>query len=186
MRPTHRQDYRTGTEMCVTNLWWQFLVFTVGQAFPWCALFINMENLSVSTDYTRYHDTCKLTPYAVEDVLSQITTSYCGFSHHRPRASRRLCLLAQDVAVCLTARLFQSSSLTCSYFRLGRAKSHIIFCDSDLNTLPVVYLNAYQNLLVVAMRMHHYLRSWGANIRKNVKFIHSMLYTGLPLLFLDN
>jgi hypothetical protein len=24
------------------------------------------------------------------------------------------------------------------------------------------------------MRMHHYLRSWGANIRKNLKFIHSM------------
>ncbi|KAI0254936.1 hypothetical protein BJV78DRAFT_1120365 [Lactifluus subvellereus] len=22
------------------------------------------------------------------------------------------------------------------------------------------------------MRMHHYLRSWGANVRKNVKFIH--------------
>ncbi|KAI0280788.1 hypothetical protein BGY98DRAFT_914087 [Russula aff. rugulosa BPL654] len=22
------------------------------------------------------------------------------------------------------------------------------------------------------MRMHHYLRSWGANIRKNLKFIH--------------
>ena len=59
--------------------------------------------------------------------------------------------------------------------RLGRSKSHIIFCDSDLNTLPGVYLNAYQNFLVIGMRMHHYLRSWGANIRKNVKFIHSML-----------
>jgi len=56
--------------------------------------------------------------------------------------------------------------------QLGRAKSHIIFCDSDLNTLPGVYLNAYQNFLVIGMRMHHYLRSWGANIRKNVKFIH--------------
>ena len=63
-----------------------------------------------------------------------------------------------------------------SRFRLGRAKSHIIFCDSDLNTLPGVYLNAYQNFLVIGMRMHHYLRSWGANIRKNVKFIHSMLH----------
>jgi hypothetical protein len=36
-----------------------------------------------------------------------------------------------------------------------------------------VYLNAYQNFLVIAMRMHHYLRSWGANIRKNLKYIHS-------------
>jgi hypothetical protein len=35
-------------------------------------------------------------------------------------------------------------------------------------------MNAYQNFLVVAMRMHHYLRSWGANIRKNLKFIHSI------------
>ena len=60
------------------------------------------------------------------------------------------------------------------YHRLGRAKSHIIFCDSDLNTLPGVYMNAYQNFLVVGMRMHHYLRSWGANIRKNLKFIHSI------------
>jgi len=33
-------------------------------------------------------------------------------------------------------------------------------------------MNVYQNFLVVAMRMHHYLRSWGANIRKNLKFIH--------------
>lgn len=64
--------------------------------------------------------------------------------------------------------------------RLGRAKSHIIFCDTDLNTIPGVYLNAYQNFLVIAMRMHHYLRSWGANIRKNLKFIHSMPGLFLP------
>jgi hypothetical protein len=129
----------------------------------------------VSTDYGRYHDTCKLSPYAVVHTLNRIMISHCGFSDRRPRASRGPCLLTQDVAVCFT--MHGSSKVLApdrSYFRLGRAKSHIIFCDSSLNTLPVVYLNAYQNFLVVAMRMHHYLRSWGANVRKNVKFIHSM------------
>ena len=78
------------------------------------------------------------------------------------------------------ALLFRSTYNNC-HSRLGRAKSHIIFCDTDLNTIPGVYLNAYQNFLVIAMRMHHYLRSWGANIRKNLKFIHSM-----PRLFLTD
>ena len=71
-------------------------------------------------------------------------------------------------------QFYQGPAYNNYIFRLGRAKSHIIFCDTDLNTIPGVYLNAYQNFLVVAMRMHHYLRSWGANIRKNLKFIHSM------------
>jgi hypothetical protein len=71
-------------------------------------------------------------------------------------------------------QFYQGPAYNNCFLRLGRAKSHIIFCDTDLNTIPGVYLNAYQNFLVVAMRMHHYLRSWGANIRKNLKFIHSM------------
>src|SRR5216684_3570309 len=72
------------------------------------------------------------------------------------------------------AVLSRSPLITIVILRLGRAKSHIVFCDTDLNTIPGVYLNAYQNFLVVAMRMHHYLRSWGANIHKNLKYIHSM------------
>lgn len=105
-------------------------------SFPWCALFINMENLSVSTDYTRYHD---------KFIADSLTVD----------RGRR-------AGVAFLHKMLQ----------LGRAKSHIIFCDSDLNTLPGVYLNAYQNFLVIGMRMHHYLCSWGANIHKNVKFIH--------------
>jgi len=106
------------------------------KSFPWCALLINMDNLSVSTDYARYHDTF------IVDSLTVDRGPRAGFA-------------------------FLHKML-----QLGRTKSHIIFCDSHLNTLTGVYLNAYQNFLVVAMRMHHYLRSWGANIRKNLKFIH--------------
>jgi hypothetical protein len=36
------------------------------------------------------------------------------------------------------------------------------------------------------MRMHHYLRSWGAKIRKNLKFIHSMPPVVFPFRLLPN
>ncbi len=110
-------------------------------------------------------------------TCSVVPHSHCGFSYRRPGPSSWRCLSTQDVAVrhCVTHRrsLPKLSTFTIP-FRLGRAKSHIIFCDSDLNSLSGVYLNSYQNFLVIGMRMHHYLRSWGANIHKNVKFIHSM------------
>ncbi|THH09180.1 hypothetical protein EW146_g8757 [Bondarzewia mesenterica] len=59
--------------------------------------------------------------------------------------------------------------------QLAKAKSHIIYCDTDLNSERVVYFNVYQNFLLVAMKMHHYLKCWGTNIGKNTKFIHSTI-----------
>jgi hypothetical protein len=43
-----------------------------------------------------------------------------------------------------------------------------------------VHLNAYRNFLVITMRMPYYLRGWGANIRKNLKFIHYVPVDSLP------
>ncbi|TFY78052.1 hypothetical protein EWM64_g5961 [Hericium alpestre] len=56
-----------------------------------------------------------------------------------------------------------------------KTKSHTIFCDISLNPEHVVYLNVYQNFMLVAMKMHHYLRSWGLNINKNAAFIQKTI-----------
>ena len=66
MRPTHCDGNRTRTEMCVPKALEYLIIIWRKIAFPWCALFINMDDLSVSTDYTRYHDKCKSYPYVVE------------------------------------------------------------------------------------------------------------------------
>ena len=57
--------------------------------------------------------------------------------------------------------------------RLAKAKSHDIYCDAELNTGHVVHLNIYQNLVLSAMKMHSYIRTWGIDVAKNWKFIHS-------------
>lgn len=57
--------------------------------------------------------------------------------------------------------------------RLAKAKSHIIYSDTDLNTEHVVYLNIYQNFLLSALKMHGYIREWGLTATKNTAFIRS-------------
>lgn len=54
---------------------------------------------------------------------------------------------------------------------MAKAKSHAIFSDGDLNTEYVVYLNIYQNSLMMALKMHEYLRTWSANRRRNNTFL---------------
>ena len=140
-----------------------------------------MNDLSVSTDYTRYHDTCKSRPYVVERAVNWIVEQSLWIL--LPLTMGAAPALPSYTRCCSefhNALLFEVSAYNNRCSRLGRAKSHVIFCDTDLNTIHGVYLNAYQNFLVVAMRMHHYLRSWGANIRKNLKFIHSMPWLFLP------
>src|SRR6266702_796352 len=179
MQPTCRESYGTRAKMCAQKCN-AVLVSDMthwGIAFPWCALFINMENLSVSTDYTRYHDKCTLHPYS--DIRALILTGQSSWILLPSTAAVALALPSYT-RCCSTSPICPALRPYNSRFRLGRAKSHIIFCDSDLNTLPGVYLNAYQNFLAIGMRMHHYLRSWGANIHKNVKFIHSMSSLNAP------
>jgi hypothetical protein len=141
-----------------------------------------MNDLSVSTDYTRYHDTCESYPYVVERAVNSVVEQSSWIL--LPLTVGAVLVLASYTRCCSMFHerhcYFEVSAYNSCYSRLGRAKSHIIFCDTDLNTIPGVYLNAYQNFLVIAMRMHHYLRSWGANIRKNLKFIHSMSWLFLP------
>jgi len=64
--------------------------------------------------------------------------------------------------------------------RLAKYRSHMLFCDTTLNPEHVVYLNAYQNFLIVAVKMLAYIRAWGINISKSSKFIFSA-YTLLHL-----
>lgn len=44
--------------------------------------------------------------------------------------------------------------------RLAKSRSHVIFNDPALNSHHTIYKNVYENLLVTAMKMHYYLRSW--------------------------
>lgn len=56
---------------------------------------------------------------------------------------------------------------------MSKAKSHIIFCDTSLSSRRSVYLNIYQNFLLVAMKTQRYLRSWGKKrVRRNTTFIY--------------
>ena len=140
-----------------------------------------MDDLSMSTDYTRYHDKCKSCHHVVGCTINWRVDQSLWIL--LPLTADAVPVLPSYTRCCSAFHNNQPRSLLIpSLPRLGRAKSHIIFCDTDLNTIPGVYLNAYQNFLVVAMRMHHYLRSWGANIRKNLKFIHSMAQLFSPLL----
>lgn len=57
--------------------------------------------------------------------------------------------------------------------RLTKAKSHILFTDVGLNSRHTIYLNIYQNFLLSAMKMHHYLRQWGFDVKKSTAFLRS-------------
>ncbi|KJA26222.1 hypothetical protein HYPSUDRAFT_36483 [Hypholoma sublateritium FD-334 SS-4] len=59
--------------------------------------------------------------------------------------------------------------------QLAKAKSHLIFSDIDLNTERVVYLNIYQNLLMIAIKMHEYLRNWGVGGKRNISFLRGVI-----------
>ena len=54
-----------------------------------------------------------------------------------------------------------------------------MYCDAGLNTEHIIYLNVYQNLVLTAMKMHRYIRTWGINTTKNSAFIESGLWESL-------
>ena len=55
--------------------------------------------------------------------------------------------------------------------RYSKSRSHIIYTDASLNSEHVVHLNIYQNFLLLAMKMHTYLRARGLGSRKNESFV---------------
>lgn len=57
--------------------------------------------------------------------------------------------------------------------RQTKFRSHIIYCDTDLNTDHTVYLNIYQNFILTAMKIHQYIRNWGISTTKSSNFIQS-------------
>lgn len=113
------------------------------QAFPWCGYLINMKDLSVTFDYSRFHSS-----YLRDSLTVEIG--------RRPGAAFRKKML-----------------------HLAEHKSHPIFCDVRLNPISVVYQNAYQNFLICAMKMHHYLRVWKPNTTAKstllISTIHEMI-----------
>lgn len=54
---------------------------------------------------------------------------------------------------------------------MSRHKSHAIYCDTDLNTIRVVYFNMYTNFLLSAMKMHRYLKTWGVNFENSSNMV---------------
>ena len=56
---------------------------------------------------------------------------------------------------------------------MAKSRSHIIYNDADLNSIDAIYVNVYQNFVLLAMKMHHYLRQWGLNIAKSRAFVMS-------------
>lgn len=107
--------------------------------FPWCGLLIDMSNLSVRVDYSRYRE---------NDLKYSLTV-------HKGRHP---------------GRMFRHKML-----QLAKARSHMIYMDTDLNGPHTVYVNVYQNFIVSAMKMHCYLMAWGINIAKYTKFLHNTI-----------
>jgi hypothetical protein len=67
--------------------------------FPWCGLFIDMRDLSVSTDYTRFHDTCtschSSTLFPIETVICRLVR----FTYDRERSASWRRLSPKDAPV---------------------------------------------------------------------------------------
>ncbi|KAF7374776.1 Telomerase reverse transcriptase [Mycena sanguinolenta] len=59
--------------------------------------------------------------------------------------------------------------------QLAKARSHVIFNDSNLNSLDTVYLNIYQNFLLSAMKMNGYIRDWGLHTNKHASFLQDVV-----------
>jgi telomerase reverse transcriptase len=59
--------------------------------------------------------------------------------------------------------------------RIAKARSHMIYTDTQLNGLHTAYVNVYQSFIITALKMHHYIMGWGTNVAKNAKFLNSRL-----------
>jgi telomerase reverse transcriptase len=57
----------------------------------------------------------------------------------------------------------------------AKARSHVIYTDTDLNGSHTVHVNVYQNFIVSAMKMHHYLMAWGIDVGKNTKLLRDAI-----------
>lgn len=150
------------------TVYWPILVF------PWCGYLINMSDLSVTIDYGRFHDNC--TYFAYYRFWLTLAQFYffrsSGFSYCRDWPSCRDCFYPETNAVSWSFRVWPCTDDRMCY-RLAKSKSHIIFNDCVLNPRSVVLKNIYENFLLCAMKMHHYLQSWGLEIPKSSKFILS-------------
>ena len=95
-----------------------------------------------------------------------------GFSHRRdwPACRCHFCPEIDAVSLAYPVLLLSGNWLD---GRFAKSKSHIIFNDSVLNPRSVVLKNIYQNFLLCAMKMHHYLQDWGPEMTKSSAFILS-------------
>ena len=99
------------------------------RALSWCGYLINLTDLSVAVDYTRYE----------LDVANRLTVS-----------SKR-----QPSKAFYDKMLYQAT-----------IRSHPIYCDLELNSEMVVYINTYQAFLMTAMKCKAYLETWKIDITK--------------------
>lgn len=129
-----------------------------------------MKDLSISVDYSRYNGTGALfkqeknSTYRRTDLINTLTVG----KGRRPGST----FLYKMLQYVVSPRCIVLISLK-FYGRLAKARSHIIYCDMDLNTEHTVYLNIHQNFMLCAMKMHNYLQAWATNTTKNATFIHS-------------
>lgn len=58
---------------------------------------------------------------------------------------------------------------------IAKARSHMIYTDTQLNGLHTAYVNVYQSFIITALKMHHYIMGWGTNVAKNAKFLNNVI-----------
>jgi len=156
--------------------WWAsiaILTYDEQPGFPWCGFLIDMTDLSVSTDYSRYRGNCW------SFSLCSISDTQCCYSGLQDsltvnKGRRPGTVFMQNMLrsiVCASRTIIESWSCR---NRQTKFRSHIIYCDSDLNSKHTVYINIYQNFVLVAMKMHLYIHDWGISTKKSSKFIRGM------------
>ncbi|CAK5268459.1 unnamed protein product [Mycena citricolor] len=107
----------------------------LAKGFPWCGYVMDTRDLSVSVEYSRYHDS---------DLKGTLTVT----RGRRPGTA------------------FKHKMLL-----LAKARTHVIFNDSTLNSQTAVLTNIYQNFLLCALKMNSYLSEWGIDVRRHTPFI---------------
>ena len=68
--------------------------------------------------------------------------------------------------------LAQAEQVICllSAFKL---RSHLIYYDTDLNSVQTAYVNVYQSFQMIAMKYHAYLKVWRPQTARNPMFFLS-------------
>lgn len=108
---------------------------------------------------------CSATPMLIRRVPRN-----CRYPHRRALQEARTGVHLQDAPVRALLLRFLPWLTRAFVRRAIKARSHIIYNDTNHNSSHSVYLNIYQSFLIVALKFHSYIKEWGADPRRRPAF----------------